>query len=369
MALPWYNIDNISDLDSPALVVYPERIRENIRRVIERIGDVRRLRPHVKTHKSAEVTGMMIEAGITKFKCATIAEAEMLARSGALDVLLAYQPVGPKMSRLEKLLREFPNITWSCLVDDLQCARDLSAVFEKSRMSLNVFIDLNVGMNRTGISPADAFQLIDSCRSFPALSIIGLHVYDGHLRDPEFEERRKRCDEAFRGVRQVAEAIAKQLAREIKIVAGGTPTFSIHCQREGVECSPGTFIYWDKGYEAILKEQDYLHAAVVISRVVSLPAENTICVDLGHKSIASENSLDKRVSFLNAPELQPIGHSEEHMVLRITPGKKYRIGDVFYGVPYHICPTVALFDVSHAVANGSSVEKWSTIARTRKITV
>src|SRR5690349_16091307 len=96
----WYEISDIDELDSPALVFYPERIRENIRVLKTMINDVGRLRPHVKTHKTREAAQLMMEAGISKFKCATIAEAEMLGMVKAPDVLLAYQPVGPKINRL-----------------------------------------------------------------------------------------------------------------------------------------------------------------------------------------------------------------------------------------------------------------------------
>ncbi|HEY0610599.1 MAG TPA: alanine racemase, partial [Chitinophaga sp.] len=89
----WYTINNVDQIDSPALLVYPARIRENIDTAKAAIDDVQRLRPHVKTNKIAEVVQLMQDAGIQKFKCATIAEAEMLGKVHAADALLAYQPV------------------------------------------------------------------------------------------------------------------------------------------------------------------------------------------------------------------------------------------------------------------------------------
>lgn len=365
----WYSIKDIDTLDSPCLVVYPERVKKNISTLIESIGNVDRLRPHIKTHKSYEVSKLMLEAGITKFKCATIAEAEMLASAGVKDILLAYQPVGPKTNRLVTLVREFPDISWACLVDDIEIARDLSYVFDESKQKINVLIDLNVGMNRTGISPLDAFGLFDDCKRLTGISIVGLHAYDGHLRDADLAVRTRRCDEAFESVRQLREQIEGESGKKMIVVAGGTPTFSIHKKRKDVECSPGTFIYWDKGYEDILKEQNYLHAALVVSRVISTPAENTICIDLGHKAIASENPIQNRVHFLNAPELQPIGHSEEHMVFKTVPGIDYKVGDVLYGVPFHVCPTVALHEIAHTIVDGVAGEKWRNAARRRKLTI
>jgi D-serine deaminase-like pyridoxal phosphate-dependent protein len=369
MASDWYHIENIHSLDSPALVVYPDRIKENIKTLVRSIDHVKRLRPHVKTHKSAEVAQMMLEAGIEKFKCATIAEAEMLATAGAQDILLAYQPVGPKTTRLLALVHQYPNVKWACLIDDIEAARDLSYVFEQAKKQIGVYIDLNVGMNRTGILPQDAFGLFDDCRRLKGLSITGLHAYDGHFRDKDFDTRKKGCDEAFANVKKVHEDILKASGRNLIIVAGGTPTYSIHSKRKDVECSPGTYVYWDKSYEDTLQEQHYLHAALVVTRVVSTPAENTICVDLGHKAIAAENPLTNRVYFLNAPEIQPIGHSEEHMVFKTTPQKKYKVGDVLYGVPYHVCPTVALHDVANAVVGNKVTQNWTTAARKRKITI
>ena len=83
MHTPWYTVSNVADIPSPALLVYPDRVEENIRRMIAVAGGVGRLRPHMKTNKLPEVVRMHIDQGITKFKCATIAEAEMAATAGA----------------------------------------------------------------------------------------------------------------------------------------------------------------------------------------------------------------------------------------------------------------------------------------------
>src|SRR5690349_22503196 len=149
----WYCIKNINIIDSPALVVYPERVKENITQAVKLVGDVNKLRPHVKTNKMAEVCRLMMDAGATKFKCDTIAEAEMLAQIGAPDVLLAYQPVGPKMERLIKLIQAYPNTGFSCLVDNEETAAQLSKLSEQKEIDIPVFIDVNNGMNRTGIAP------------------------------------------------------------------------------------------------------------------------------------------------------------------------------------------------------------------------
>lgn len=365
----WYLIDNINDVDSPALVIYPDRVKENIRRVVNSIDDVSRLRPHVKTHKSAEVTRLMLDAGITKFKCATIAEAEMLLNAGATDILLAYQPVGPKINRLLELYLIHRKARISCLIDDFDTASDISKIFSAQSASIGVYIDLNIGMNRTGISTDQALRLYEECKPLKGIIIKGLHAYDGHIRDADFITRQKRSDEAFEPVMKLKDVIKTTHAHDLTIIAGGTPTFSVHCKRKDIECSPGTYIYWDRGYEQTLKEQHYLFAALVVTRVISKPTSDTICLDLGHKAIASENPIMNRVFFLNAPDLIPTAHSEEHMVFKISNNASFKVGDVLYGVPYHICPTVALHDRVAVVEGNKVTSYWATIARNRKISI
>src|SRR6187551_1747501 len=187
----WFSIDNIDTIDSPALALYADRIEQNIQTLVNSIDDVNRLRPHIKTHKSGEVSKMMLAAGIKKFKCATIAEAEMLATVGAADVLLSYQPVGPKANRLAELAKKFTTTKFSCLIDNLSSAQHVSSVFSSQSISIPVYIDLNVGMNRTGIAPEAALKLYEECKSLNGITIVGLHAYDGHLRDTDFTVRTK----------------------------------------------------------------------------------------------------------------------------------------------------------------------------------
>ena len=96
---PWYLLVNAADVFSPALLVYPDRIECNIKKMLEIAGSIHKLRPHVKTHKIPEIIKLQMKYGIYKFKCATISETEMVARCGAKDILMAIQPVGPNIAR------------------------------------------------------------------------------------------------------------------------------------------------------------------------------------------------------------------------------------------------------------------------------
>src|SRR4051812_49059475 len=122
----WYSIAEVNEIPTPAVAVYPERIRENIRNMIQIAGGTANLRPHVKTHKMAEVVRLQLEAGITKLKCATLAEAEMLARCDAPSVLLAYAPVGPNIPQFVRLIKKFPITQFSTIADDADAISALS---------------------------------------------------------------------------------------------------------------------------------------------------------------------------------------------------------------------------------------------------
>lgn len=365
MSESWFEIKNINELDSPALVVFPQRVKHNIQLAIDMIGDVSRLRPHIKTNKSPDVARLMLNAGITKFKCATIAEAEMLAQCKAPDVLLAYQPLGPKLNRFISLIKKYRTTKFSCLTDNRVAADEQATAFSSSDLVVPVFIDLNVGMNRTGISPDEkAIQFAKHCSTLKGIAVAGLHAYDGHIRDIDFEMKKQKCNEAFAAVEELNEKLKLPV-----IIMGGSPAFSVHCKRKNIECSPGTFVYWDKGYTDLCPEQKFLPAIVLVTRIISLPSENKICTDLGHKSVAAENEITRRVFFLNVEGLKPISQSEEHLVLETNEGATYKVGDIFYGLPYHVCPTVALYDSAYTIEKGLVTGEWKNVARDRKITV
>jgi D-serine deaminase-like pyridoxal phosphate-dependent protein len=365
---PWYKIENAAGLPSPALLLYPDRIETNIRRMISTTASVDRLRPHVKTHKMREIIKMQMEQGIFKFKTSTIAETEMVAGCGVRDILLAMQPVGPNMDRFFTLKREFKGANISCIADSEFVISGLSDLAVKTGMETHVWLDINVGMDRTGIYPGkEAARLFNMIKNKPMLRAEGLHVYDGHIHEPDISLRKKICNEAFSKVEDLIAGLKAAGAGQIKIIAGGTPTFPVHALRQNTDCSPGTLLLWDYGYSSSFKDMDYLHAAVLFTRIVSKPAGNLICIDLGHKAVASEMP-QPRISLMGISDYTIVKHSEEHMVVKTPEAYKFGVGDIIYGIPWHICPTVDRYD-SVSVVNGHMVTgQWNVAARKRKIT-
>jgi D-serine deaminase-like pyridoxal phosphate-dependent protein len=362
----WCSFNGINDLDSPALIIYKDRIVHNIRLIKTMISDVDRLRPHVKTHKTKEVTDLLIEEGINKFKCATIAEAEMLGMCGAKDVLLAYQPTKVKLVRLLSIIKLYKETSFSCLVDNKATADFISEAAIQNNLRISVYIDLNVGMNRTGVKPELSYDLYYSIKNLKGINLVGFHAYDGHIYEKDLIKREQIWADAFK----IADELIAKLRAEgndIILVAGGIPTFPFHSKKDNRECSPGTFVFWDKGYGDDYEEQAFLPAVIVLCRVVSIVSENKVCIDLGYKSIASENLLNRRVHFLNHPEAKPVSHSEEHMVIEVPAETNLKIGDLLYALPIHICPTIASYEMANVVEDGKLVAPWDIIARDRSI--
>jgi D-serine deaminase-like pyridoxal phosphate-dependent protein len=365
----WYVIDNVEDVFSPALLVYPDRIEENILRMIYIAGDAGRLRPHIKTHKMPEIVRLQMKHGIKKFKCATIAEAEMAGRCGAPDILLAYQPAGPNINRFFNLKQSYPGTKFSCIADSEEVIRQLSDAAAAKKMEAHIWLDINSGMNRTGVVPGEkAGVLINLINNLPMLKMEGLHVYDGHIHEPDPVLRRKICDESFAPVSDFIKQLENNNFESIKVIAGGSPTFPVHALRKNVELSPGTVLLWDYGYSSAFSDMDFLHAAVLLTRVVSKPAQDLVCLDLGHKSVASEFP-QPRIIIPGSGDYSIISHNEEHMVMRTNEAGMMNIGDPLYAIPYHICPTVDRFDIVSVVKNGKVTGQWSVEARKRVITI
>jgi D-threonine aldolase len=366
---PWYEIANIDELDTPALAVYPDRVRENIRTVKHMVRNAGLLRPHAKTHKSGDAARMLIEEGIRKFKCATIAEAEMLALAGAPDVLMAYQPVGPKVNRLFELTQKYPGTVFSCLIDSTEAAKAISAVFHSHSAVLPVSIDLNVGMNRTGIDPGQAAALDRACMALPGIGVAGLHVYDGHIQHADLAQRRSEYQKAFEPVERLHETMSDNGRRPLTLIAGGSPTFPFFAERGDVECSPGTFIYWDRSYQTSLPEQPYKPAMLVLTRVISHPAPGMLCLDAGYKAVSCEKDLQHRLHFITLPDARVVSQSEEHVVITAENADRYAVGDVLYAMPYHVCPTCAMYERAAVVRDHHAEGEWTMTARDRKITI
>jgi D-serine deaminase-like pyridoxal phosphate-dependent protein len=332
-------------------------------------GNAGRLWPHVKTHKMPEVVRLQMKQGISKFKCATVAEAEMVANCGASEIILAIQPVGPNIERYFKLRQKFPDTRISCIADSEDIIRLFSAMAVQLNLVAEIWLDMNVGMNRTGIVPGpDALNLFRLLSELPGLRCAGLHVYDGHIHDSDYSVRENRCNDAFAGIDKFIGDLKREGLKPDHIVAGGTPSFPVHALRQNVDCSPGTLLLWDFKSSETFSEMKFLQAAMILTRVISKPADDIICIDLGHKAVASEMP-HPRIKIMGIENFTVTNHSEEHMVIRTDEAASIKTGDHLYCIPLHICPTVDRYDFVNVVKDNTACGIWNVEAHKRKITI
>lgn len=363
-----YAIRDPGGLLSPSLVVFRDLLRRNVEAMIAVARSPDRLRPHVKTHKMPEVVRLVESLGIARHKCATIAEAEMIARAGGRDVLIAYPLVGPNPDRLAALVDRYPETAFRATVEDEAAARQLSrAMTTASRRPLPVLVDLDLGMDRTGIEPGAAFDLYKLVDRLPGLVADGLHAYDGHRREADPEDRRRAARpgvEAVLGLRDRLVAAGLEVPR---LVLGGTPSFPIHAESDepGVELSAGTCPLFDHGYATKFPDLPFVPAALLLTRVISR-REGRITLDLGHKAVAADPSGD-RLRLLGVPDYTLGPQSEEHLV--VETHQPFDTGTPLLAIPTHVCPTVALHRWAYVVEGGEVVDRWEVEARDRVLSV
>jgi len=368
-----YRIDNPEEILSPGLVVFRPLVLSNIQQMIRVARRVERLRPHCKTHKMPAVTKLELQAGISKHKCATLAEAEMLAEAGAKDIFLAYNVVGPNIQRTVRFLERYPDVAFSVTADHAEPVAQLSQAMQRCGRSLGVVMDVNTGLNRTGVDPTSqgAVDLYRRIASSPGLIPAGLHVYDGHNHQTDVDERRAAVRRVWQNAVDLLERLERAGLEVPRIVAGGTGSFPLFAELDEarIELSPGTTIFHDYGYGVTFPDLDFVPAALLLTRVVSRPAPNRITLDLGNKAVAADPPFGRRTFFPELPEAREVLHNEEHLVLETEEAARYKPGDVLLAIPRHICPTCAWHQAAWVIEHGKLVDRWPVTARDRWITI
>ena len=365
-------INDASGIISPAMLVFRDRLLANIDAMIAIAGDPSRLRPHCKTHKTREVVKLQIERGILKHKCATFAEAEMLAEAGVRDICLAYNLVGPNIDRAGAFCSTYPDLDFAATADHADPIRELGNAMAAAGQQIAVLLDIDTGQHRTGVGVGDeAGALYRLISDTDGLAPGGFHVYDGHQHQEDRGERREAVDAEFhRVVAFRAGLVAAGLAVP-RMVAGGTASFPIYAEKADptIELSPGTCVYNDGGYGTYFPDMDFPPAAAVLTRVVSRPTSDRITLDLGYKAIASDPPMGKRVHFPDLPDAEQVLQNEEHLVLQTDRAGDYSPGDILVGIPWHVCPTSALHRQVFVIDGGELVDRWDVASRDRWITI
>ncbi|HEY3964235.1 MAG TPA: D-TA family PLP-dependent enzyme [Planctomycetaceae bacterium] len=367
-----YRIEETREIISPALIVFRELFETNLDSMIRIAGSPSRLRPHCKTHKMPQVTRIELARGIAKHKCATFAEAEMLATAGALDILLSYNVVGPNITRAVEFVKKFPQVSFQVQADHPKPIAALGQALSAAGKTVEVLLDVDVGQHRTGIPAGpQAQELYQAIANTPGLRAGGLHVYDGHQHQKSREERAAAVNSEWERVAALRDEIQRSGLKVPRIVCGGTGSFPIYAEKHdpAIELSPGTCIFNDAGYSETFTDLVFKPATAILTRVISRPTADRITLDLGYKAVASDPPAGKRLTLPDLPDAEQVLQNEEHLVVRTSRAGEFQPGDELLAIPRHICPSVALHKQVYVVSQGKLVDRWDVVARDRWLTI
>ena len=369
----WYRVEDADRVTSPAVLVYPDRIEKNLQRLIRTAGGVHRLRPHVNTHKMPTIVQMELSMGITRFKASSLAGLEMTAMAGGEDVLLAFQPVGPNQRQLLELVSLYPHTHFSTIVDDFDCARSLSNVASKHNHLLDVYLDIDVGLHRTGIDVDSAIDFYNQIDALSHLRVIGLHAYEGQLAVDGDRTLQEAVETTFAPVWRLRDKLLQHNNSHYNnspchVVAGATPTMTALSDHDGVEIGAGSAVLWDVALEDSSPPLGFEPAAALLTRVISRPTKDHLCLDLGHKAVASE-SPTAQVQLLDLPDATTVMHTAEHMVVHTRQADRWPVGSVMYALPCRICSTIAQHTEVSVVQDHHLVDRWMVVQRHRRLSI
>ncbi len=367
-----YQIEDTSQIISPGMIIFKELLEDNLRKMIEFVGDTSGLRPHCKTHKMREVIELELSLGIVKHKAATFPEAEMLAEAGVKDICLAYNLVGPNIPRAVEFRKCWPDVSLQVTADHPVPIEQLGAAMSAARVEIEVLLDLNTGQNRTGLEPnSAAVELYQMIANTPGLIVGGLHVYDGQNHQVDFQERKAAVEAVWENVSRLRDELLTEGLSVPRIVAGATGSFPIFAGFDDpeIEVCPGTCVLHDVGYGELFPDLKFTPAALVLTRVISRPDAKRITLDLGYKAIASDPAMEHRCSFPDLPDAKAVLQNEEHLVVMTDRAGEFQPGDELLAIPRHVCPTSALHKSVTVVSGGRVVDHWDVAARDRFVSI
>jgi D-serine deaminase-like pyridoxal phosphate-dependent protein len=376
LSLDGYRIPGAEKVLTPALVIYTEIVESNIDATLGLLGgDAGRWRPHVKTAKLGSVMRRMVERGVKCFKCSTTLELMTVCEAGASDVLLAYPAVGANAGRVRRIAEEYSPARVSALVETPEQVEPWRG------SSVGLFIDINPGMDRTGVEQDRGDEIIRLAEAIESagLAFRGVHYYDGHLSGYNLSDRQAVAHRGYDRLMEITLSLERTGLPVEEVITAGTPAFPCSISYEGFSgasfthrASPGTVIYSDcTSLSQLPAGWGYRPAAVVLSTVVSRPAAGRITCDAGHKTVSADAGVPT-CAVLGHPGFVPLRPSEEHLPIDVSRGgDSPSMGESLYLVPRHVCPTVNNFDHAVIAAGGriSGVERVTARGREAPLSI
>lgn len=338
-------------IETPAIIIDMEKVRANLKDMSETVLKCGcTLRPHIKTHKNAELARLQLEFGAKGITCAKISEAEVMADAGINDIFIAYPLVGE--FRLARAMTLAARIKLYLGVDSIETAAMLSNAAQKAGLNIEVRLEVDTGLKRTGIPYEEAISTAKQIAAMPGLMLHGIYTFRGLLLNGEpTTENRAAGHQEGELLTKLASAL-RENGIDIRDVSGGSsPTGKFVAEVDGVtEIRPGTYIFQDymQVQEGVCSLKDC--AGYVLATVVSTPSEDYAIIDGGSKTFATDFRIGEPPYAYEGYGVV-VGHeelvlsrlNEEHGIITarfghtgLTVGQRIKI------IPVHICSTVNL---------------------------
>jgi len=357
--------DPIANIETPALLLDLDAFERNLQRMVEALqGSSMRLRAHAKSHKCPEIALRQVAMGAVGICCQKVSEAAVFVDAGIQDVLVTNQIASlAKARRLANLARK---ARIGVLVDDTQQVVWLHQAATDAGVSLDVYVEIDVGSGRCGVAPGEqAVALALAVDRSSSLRFSGLQCYQGaaqHMRQPA--QRQAAIAQATEWARITRDAIVAKGVACDRITGAGTGTFW-HERDSGVfnEIQAGSYIFMDRDYrdnQAGPEDWAFEHALFVQTTVMSQTQLGKAIVDAGLKASSVDSGMP---AVWERSDLNFVKASDEHGVLELTPQSQLALGDVLWLVPGHCDPTVNLYDELIGVRHGRVESIWPISAR------
>jgi len=356
------------ELPTPALTIDLDVLERNLDRMAaycreHGLG----LRPHTKTHKTPEVARMQVERGAAGLTVAKVGEAEVMAKAGLDQILVAYPVWGEEKLRRLATLAQDREVLVS--LDNEATAQELSRAARLLDATIGILVEFDSGLLRCGLPPgSECVELAQKIHKLPGLKFRGLMAFPGNIWGTA-EERKKEVNKVAARFESVTEAFRKA-GMEVEIVSGGsTPSAFMSHQIPGLtEIRPGTYAYNDLNtyYQGSCGLEDC--AAKVVTTVVSTAVPGRAIIDAGSKTLSSEalHAGPEAGSgyVVEAPDTPLIKLNEEHGYLDVTHSSRtFRVGDVLTVIPNHVCTCVNMHDEVFLLRGGHVQGTWRVAAR------
>jgi D-serine deaminase-like pyridoxal phosphate-dependent protein len=350
---------------TPALLIDLDIFEANIEKMslhAKRAGI--NIRPHGKAHKCPEIARRQIAAGAIGICSATIGEAEQFSEAGIPGLLITSPMVGrQRIGRLIALTRRCPDLL--SVVDNSAHARELSDAAAAEKVSLNVLIDIDPNLHRTGIAAGEpAMKLAETIGDLPGLNLRGIQCYSGrsaHIKG--FANRRDHSHAAMAPAIETFRDLQRR-GMPLEIMTGGsTGTYNIDCDLEGMtELQVGSYIFMDAEYRSIGGKngdvyEDFGASLSVLATVVSKSRPDMATIDAGVKAFATEKPFQPEPKGIRGVEFHFAG--DEHGLLKIKEASRtIELGDRLEFLVPHCDPTVNLYNQVYCLRGDRVEEIW-----------